>query len=174
LLRQYGLRSEDAEILAGSRALADYFEALAAATAAPPQTAANWVIGELSAALNRDSLDIEHGKISASALAGLLDRINDQSISGKIAKEVFEAMWAGEGSADQIIRAKGLTQITDSSAIEAIVQAVIQAHPAQVADYRNGKDKLIGFFVGQVMKQTGGKANPEQVNEVLKKRLAKA
>jgi aspartyl-tRNA(Asn)/glutamyl-tRNA(Gln) amidotransferase subunit B len=83
-------------------------------------------------------------------------------------------MWAGEGSADQIIRTKGLTQITDSSAIEAIVQEVIQAHPAQVADYRNGKDKLIGFFVGQVMKQTGGKANPEQVNEVLKKRLAQA
>lgn len=174
MLRQYGLRPEDAEILIGSRALADYFEALAAATAAPPQIAANWVIGELSAALNRDSLDIEHGKISASELAGLLDRINDQSISGKIAKEVFEAMWAGEGSADGIIRAKGLTQITDSSAIEAIVNAVIQAHPAQVADYRNGKDKLIGFFVGQVMKQTGGKANPEQVNEVLKKRLAKA
>jgi aspartyl-tRNA(Asn)/glutamyl-tRNA(Gln) amidotransferase subunit B len=174
LLRQYGLRSEDAEILVGSRALADYFETLAKATAAPPQTAANWVIGELSAALNRDNLDIEHGKISAAKLAGLLDRINDRSISGKIAKEVFEAMWAGEGGADQIIRAKGLTQITDSSAIEAIVQAVIDAHPVQVADYRNGKDKLIGFFVGQVMKQTGGKANPEQVNEVLKKRLARA
>jgi aspartyl-tRNA(Asn)/glutamyl-tRNA(Gln) amidotransferase subunit B len=174
LLRQYGLRPEDAEILTGSRALADYFEALAGATAAPPLTAANWVIGELSAALNRDSLDIAQGKVSAAELAGLLDRINDQSISGKIAKDVFEAMWAGEGSADQIIRTKGLTQITDTGAIAAIVEAVIEAHPAQVADYRNGKDKLIGFFVGQVMKRSGGKANPEQVNEVLKKRLAQA
>ncbi len=174
LITQYGLRPEDAEILTGSRALADYFETLAAATAAAAQIAANWVIGDLSAALNRDGLDIEHCNIRASDLAGLLDRISDQSISGKIAKEVFEAMWAGEGSADRIISAKGLMQITDSSAIDAIVQAVIQAHPAQVTDYRNGKDKLIGFFVGQVMKQSGGKANPEQVNEVLKKRLAKA
>ncbi|HSD69710.1 MAG TPA: Asp-tRNA(Asn)/Glu-tRNA(Gln) amidotransferase subunit GatB [Woeseiaceae bacterium] len=172
LQKEYALRPEDAEILIGSRALADYFEALAATTAATPQTAANWVIGELSAALNRDGLDIEHGRISAAELAGLLDRINDQSISGKIAKEVFEAMWAGEGSADRIIRARGLTQITDSSAIDAIVRAVIKAHPAQVAEYRGGKDKLIGFFVGQVMKQSGGKANPEQVNAALRKQLA--
>ncbi|MCI0516935.1 MAG: Asp-tRNA(Asn)/Glu-tRNA(Gln) amidotransferase subunit GatB [Woeseiaceae bacterium] len=172
LQKEYGLRPEDAEILIGSRALADYFEALAAATATTPQTAANWVIGELSAALNRDGLDIEQGRISADELAGLLDRIHDQSISGKIAKEVFEAMWAGEGSADRIIQARGLTQITDSSAIDAIVRAVIKAHPAQVAEYRSGKDKLIGFFVGQVMKQSGGKANPEQVNAALRKQLA--
>ncbi|HEX9852135.1 MAG TPA: Asp-tRNA(Asn)/Glu-tRNA(Gln) amidotransferase GatCAB subunit B, partial [Woeseiaceae bacterium] len=104
----------------------------------------------------------------------LLNRISDRSISGKIAKEVFEAMWAGEGSADQIIRKKGLIQITDSTAIEAIVRAVMDAHPTQVADYRSGKDKLFGFFVGQVMKQSGGRANPEQVNEILKKRLSDA
>jgi aspartyl-tRNA(Asn)/glutamyl-tRNA(Gln) amidotransferase subunit B len=174
LQSQYGLRPEDAEILIGSRELADYFESLAGTTAAPAPLAANWVIGELSAALNRDNLDIGHGKIGAAELAGLLNRISDRSISGKIAKEVFEAMWAGEGSADQIIRKKGLIQITDSAAIEAIVRAVMDAHPTQIADYRSGKDKLFGFFVGQVMKQSGGRANPEQVNEILKKRLSDA
>ena len=110
--------------------------------------------------------------ISAEDLAGLFDRIADNTISGKIAKEVFEAMWAGEGTADEIIEAKGLKQITDSSAIESIVDEVIAANPVQVAEYQAGKDKLIGYFVGQVMQKTGGKANPGQVNQILKAKLS--
>ena len=135
---------------------------------------ANWVIGDLSGALNREGLEIETSRISAADLAGLVNRIHDKTISGKIAKEVFEAMWAGEGSADAVIEARGLKQITDTSAIEAIVDKVIAANPGQAEEYRAGKEKLIGFFVGQVMKETGGKANPGQVNEILKARLSKS
>jgi aspartyl-tRNA(Asn)/glutamyl-tRNA(Gln) amidotransferase subunit B len=171
LQSQYEIKADDAEILIASRALADYFETLAGMTAVSPQVAANWVSGDFSAALNRDGLDIEQSWVDAKSLARLLDRMADGTITGKIAKEVFDAMWAGEGSADQIIDSRGLKQISDSSAIEAVVAKVIAAFPAQVADYRGGKDKLIGFFVGQVMKETGGKANPGQVNEVLKKQL---
>ncbi len=168
----YGLKVDDAVILTTLRALADFFETVAAATEAKPQLVANWVIGDLSGALNRDNLDIEQSRVAASDLAGLLDRIADDTISGKIAKEVFEAMWAGEGTADAIIEARGLKQITDSSAIEAIVDKVIAANPGQVTEYKAGKDKLIGFFVGQVMKETGGKANPGQVNKILKDKLS--
>ena len=168
----YGLRFDDAGILTASRALSDYFEAVASATDAKAQIAANWVIGDLSAALNKDGLDIEQSNIAAADLAGLLDRIQDSTISGKIAKEVFEAMWAGEGNADDVIEARGLKQITDSSAIEDVVDRIIAANPGQVADYKAGKDKLIGFFVGQVMKETGGKANPGQVNSILKDKLS--
>ena len=167
----YDIRSDDAAILTASRALADYFEEAVAATAGQPQGVANFVIGDLSGALNKQGLGIEQSPVSAQALAGLLDRIKDNTISGKIAKEVFEAMWAGEGSADDIIEAKGLKQITDASAIEAIVDKVIEANPGQVAEYKAGKDKLIGYFVGQVMKETGGKANPGQVNQILKQKL---
>ena len=169
---EYGLKSDDADILTASRALSDYFEAVASATSAKAQVAANWVIGELSGALNKDNLDIDQSRIEAGNLAGLLDRIQDNTISGKIAKEVFEAMWAGEGSADDIIEARGLKQITDSSAIEDVVDQIIAANPGQVAEYKAGKDKLIGFFVGQVMKETGGKANPGQVNAILKAKLS--
>ncbi|NOX69534.1 MAG: Asp-tRNA(Asn)/Glu-tRNA(Gln) amidotransferase subunit GatB [Gammaproteobacteria bacterium] len=168
----YGIKRDDAIILTASRPLADYFEATASASAASAQTVAHWVIGDLSAALNRDGLDIADSALSAAQLAGLLDRIDDNTISGKIAKEVFDAMWSGEGSADDVIEARGLRQITDSSAIDSIVDAVIAANPGQVAEYRAGKDKLIGFFVGQVMKETAGKANPGQVNEALKRKLA--
>ena len=168
---EYDIRPDDAAILTASQALADYFEAVAAATQGKAQGVANFVIGEVAAALNRDGLDIEQSPVSAARLAGLLDRVKDNTISGKIAKEVFEAMWAGEGTADEIIDAKGLRQITDSSAIEAIVDKVIEANPGQVAEYKAGKDKLIGFFVGQVMKETGGKANPGQVNAILKDKL---
>ncbi|MDH3275537.1 MAG: Asp-tRNA(Asn)/Glu-tRNA(Gln) amidotransferase subunit GatB [Gammaproteobacteria bacterium] len=168
----YGLRFDDAGILTASLALSDYFEAVASATDAKAQIAANWVIGDLSAALNKDGLDIEQSNIAAADLAGLLDRIQDSTISGKIAKEVFEAMWAGEGNADDVIEARGLKQITDSSAIEDVVDRIIAANPGQVADYKAGKDKLIGFFVGQVMKETGGKANPGQVNAILKDKLS--
>ena len=167
----YGLREADAEVLAVSRSMADYYEAVAKATSAKAQIAANWIVGELTGALNRDGRDITNSPVSADALAGLLDRIADNTISGKIAKEVFEAMWAGEGDADAIIDARGLKQITDSGAIDAIVDKVIAANPSQVAEYRGGKDKLIGFFVGQVMKETGGKANPAQVNQALKAKL---
>jgi len=168
----YGIKEDDAAILTMSRALADYFEAVAAATEAQAQVAANWVIGDLSGALNKEGVEIEECRIAAEDLAGLINRIHDHTISGKIAKEVFEAMWVGEGSADKVIETRGLKQITDSSAIEAIVDQVIAANPGQVAEYKAGKDKLIGFFVGQVMKETGGKANPGQVNAILKNKLA--
>ena len=168
---EYGLKGDDAEILTASRALADYFEAVVAATDATAQIAANWVIGELAGALNRDGKDIGESNISAADLAGLVSRIHDNTISGKIAKQVFEAMWDGEGSADEIIEAKGLKQITDSSAIEAVVDKVIADNPGQVAEYQAGKDKLIGFFVGKVMQETKGQANPGQVNQILKDKL---
>jgi aspartyl-tRNA(Asn)/glutamyl-tRNA(Gln) amidotransferase subunit B len=167
----YGIRADDADILTTSRALGDYFEEVVAATAGKPQGVANFVVGDLMGALNKAGLGIEDSPVSAAAVAGLLDRVKDNTISGKIAKEVFEAMWAGEGSADEIIEAKGLKQITDTSAIEAIVDSVIEANPSQVAEYKAGKDKLIGYFVGQVMKETGGKANPGQVNQILKQKL---
>jgi len=171
-VEQYKLKPADAEILTLSRALADYFEEVAENTEAAVQVAANWVIGELAAALNSEGIEISDSKIEAAALAGLLNRIADNTISGKIAKEIFDAMWSGEGGADDIIEAKGLKQITDASAIEKIVDAVIEANPGQVAEYRGGKDKLLGFFVGRVMQESGGKANPGQVNEILKKKLS--
>jgi aspartyl-tRNA(Asn)/glutamyl-tRNA(Gln) amidotransferase subunit B len=167
----HGIKRDDAAILTVSRALADYFEAAVAASDAKPQVVANWVIGDLSGALNKEGLEIEACRIPAGDLAGLINRIHDDTISGKIAKEVFEAMWAGEGDADTVIEARGLKQITDSSAIEAIVDKVIAANPGQAEEYRAGKEKLIGFFVGQVMKETGGKANPAQVNAILRTRL---
>jgi aspartyl-tRNA(Asn)/glutamyl-tRNA(Gln) amidotransferase subunit B len=169
---EYDLKKDDAAILTISRPVADYFEATIAATEAGPQLAANWIVGDLSGALNKEGLDIGESRISAKDLAGLLTRISDNTISGKIAKQVFEAMWGGEGAADEVIDAKGLKQITDSSAIEAVVDKVIEANPGQVAEYKAGKDKLIGFFVGQVMKETQGQANPGQVNQVLKAKLS--
>jgi len=172
-VEQYDLKPADAGILTVGRAVADYFEATVAAFKDNPKIVANWITGELSAALNRDGIDITDSKIAPADLAALLGRIQDGTISGKIAKEVFEAMWTAGGGADEIIEAKGLRQITDSSAIEKIVDAVIAANPDQVEQYRAGKDKVLGFFVGQVMKETGGKANPGQVNEVLKRRLRK-
>lgn len=168
---EYALKNADAEILTMNRVLADYFESVAKATSAKAQIAANWVIGDLSGQLNKEGLEIADSKIDSSALAGLIDRIADNTISGKIAKEVFEAMWAGEGSADEIIKSRGLEQITDQGEIENIVDAVIAANPGQVDEYRSGKDKLLGFFVGLVMKETGGKANPGQVNQILKEKL---
>ena len=168
---EYALKNADAEILTMNRVLADYFESVAKATSAKAQIAANWVIGDLSGQLNKEGLEIADSKIDSSALAGLIDRIADNTISGKIAKEVFEAIWAGEGSADEIIKSRGLEQITDPGEIENIVDAVIAANPGQADEYRRGKDKLLGFFVGLVMKETGGKANPGQVNQILKEKL---
>ena len=169
---EYKLSDYDARVLTASREMAAYFEAVVEASGGEPKLAANWVAGELSAGLNRSGTEIGDSKVSASALAGLLKRIADCTISGKIAKEVFEAMWDGEGDADDIIEKRGLRQITDSAAIEKIIDEVIAANPGQLEQYRGGKDKLFGFFVGQVMKATQGKANPGQVNQLLKKKLA--
>ena len=169
-IEDYGLSDYDAGVLTTARPLADYFEGVAAATG-DAKLSANWVMGELAGALNRDGLDVTRSRVSAEALAGLLRRIGDNTISGKIAKEVFEAMWAGEGQADEIIEARGLKQITDTGAIEAVIDQVLADNPAQLEQYRAGKDKLFGFFVGQVMKATRGKANPAQVNELLRARL---
>ena len=169
--RDHGLSDYDANLLTASRALAAYFEQVAA-TCGDAKLAANWIGGDLSAALNKAGLEIGDSPISASALAGLLARIQDRTLSGKLAKQVFEAMWAGEGDADAVIAAKGLRQITDTSAIETLIDAIIAANPGQVEQYRAGKDKLFGFFVGQVMRASKGQANPEQVNELLKAKLA--
>jgi aspartyl-tRNA(Asn)/glutamyl-tRNA(Gln) amidotransferase subunit B len=171
--RDFALSSYDAGVLSASRELGAYFEAvLAALGAAHAKLAANWVMGELSSALNRDAVEIGASRVAPEALSGLLARIVDQTISGKIAKEVFEAMWSEGKSADAIIEAKGLRQITDSGAIEGVIDAVIAANPKQLADYRSGKDKLFGFFVGKVMEATQRKANPAQLNELLKAKLS--
>jgi aspartyl-tRNA(Asn)/glutamyl-tRNA(Gln) amidotransferase subunit B len=167
-----GLSAYDAGVLSASRELGAYFEAVVAELgAAQAKLAANWVMGDLSSALNRDNLDIGASRVAPAALAALLARIVDATISGKIAKDVFEAMWSSGRRADDIIEAQGLKQITDSGAIEGVIDAVIAANPKQLADYRAGKDKLFGFFVGQVQKATGGKANPAQLNDLLKAKL---
>jgi aspartyl-tRNA(Asn)/glutamyl-tRNA(Gln) amidotransferase subunit B len=129
------------------------------------------VMGELAAALNRENLEIGSGRLPAARLAGLLRRIADQTISGKIAKEVFESMWSEGTDADAVIETRGLRQITDTAAIERVIDEVMAQNHAQLAAYRAGKDKLFGFFVGQVMKATGGKANPAQLNELLRRKL---
>jgi aspartyl-tRNA(Asn)/glutamyl-tRNA(Gln) amidotransferase subunit B len=168
----YGLSAYDAGVLTASRELADYYEEVVGQRTAEPKLAANWVMGELAAALNRDGLDIAQSRLSAPQLSGLLRRIGDATISGKIAKEVFEAMWASGRDADAIIDERGLRQITDVGAIERAIDEAIAKNPSQLKDYRAGKDKLFGFFVGQVMKATQGKANPAQLNELLRKKLA--
>jgi aspartyl-tRNA(Asn)/glutamyl-tRNA(Gln) amidotransferase subunit B len=170
--RDYVLSAYDAQVLTASRELAAYYEEVARALAGDPKLAANWVMGELAASLNKDGLDIGASPISAGQLAALLRRIADQTISGKIAKEVFEAMWTSGQEADAIIEAKGLRQITDTAAIERVIDEVMARNPGQLAEYRSGKDKLFGFFVGQVMKATGGKANPAELNKLLKAKLA--
>jgi len=168
---RYGLSPYDAGVLTASRELAAYYEDVVREVPAEPKLAANWVMGELAAALNKDGLDITDGKLPAERLAELLKRIADQTISGKIAKEIFEAMWADGAPADAIIEEKGLRQITDAAAIERAIDEVMAKNPGQLAEYRAGKDKLFGFFVGQVMKATQGKANPAQLNELLRKKL---
>jgi aspartyl-tRNA(Asn)/glutamyl-tRNA(Gln) amidotransferase subunit B len=168
----FGLSPYDAGVLTASRELGDYYEAVVRAIPQDPKLAANWVMGELAAALNRDGLEIGASRLPASRLAGLLRRIADGTISGKIAKEVFEAMWMTGADADAVIAEKGLQQISDPAAIETAIEEVMARSPGQLADYRAGKDKLFGYFVGQVMKATGGKANPAQLNALLRKKLA--
>jgi len=167
---QYGLSDYDADLLTASRELGDYYEQVAT-EAGDPKLAANWVNGELAAALNKASLEIGESPVSARMLAGLIARIRDNTVSGKIAKQVFEALWNGEGNADAIIAARGLEQITDTGAINTVIDDILAANPAQVAQYRGGKHKVFGFFVGQVMKATQGKANPQQVNKRLQEKL---
>jgi aspartyl-tRNA(Asn)/glutamyl-tRNA(Gln) amidotransferase subunit B len=170
-VREHGLSDYDAGVLTASREMADFFETVVARLGGQPKLAANWVMGELSGALNKENLEVTQSRVGAEALAGLLARIADDTISGKIAKEVFEAMWSEGREADAVIEARGLRQITDSSAIEQAIDAVMAGNPQQLADYRSGKDKLFGFFVGQVMKATQGKANPAQLNELLRRKL---
>jgi aspartyl-tRNA(Asn)/glutamyl-tRNA(Gln) amidotransferase subunit B len=170
-ISEYGLSTYDAGLLVQSRDEAEYFETVAKGTG-DAKLAANWMNGEVAARLNRAELEFEQLPIKADDLVGLLKRIQDNTISNKIAKDVFEAMWNGEGTADSIIEAKGLVQITDTGAIEAIIDEIIAANPKQVTEYRSGKDKMFGFFVGQAMKASKGKANPATLNDLLKQKLA--
>lgn len=171
--QNYHLSPYDANVLTASRPLADFYEAsLQAAGNTDPKLCANWVMGDLLGALNKSGLDISKSPISPILLGGLLTRIIDKTISGKIGKTIFEIMWQTPMDADTIIEQQGLKQVTDSKAIEALIDQIIQDNPEQVAGYRSGKDKLFGFFVGQVMKASQGKANPEQVNELLKQKLS--
>ncbi|MCS6786177.1 MAG: Asp-tRNA(Asn)/Glu-tRNA(Gln) amidotransferase subunit GatB [Thiobacillaceae bacterium] len=167
---ELGLSAYDAATLTSSRALAEYFEAVLAA-GAPAKPAANWVMGDLAAALNREGLDIAASRIAPAQLAGLIRRIEDGTLSSKLAKEVFAALWAGEGEVDAIIEARGLRQVSDSAELEAIIDQVIAANPKSVQEYRAGKEKAFNALVGQVMKATRGRANPQQVNALLKARL---
>ncbi len=169
--QEYQLSAYDAGALTGSRALADYFTATLAAFGGEAKLAANWVMGSVSAKLNEEDRPLADAPVSPVLLAGLLKRIADNTISSKIAKEVFEAMWAGEGDADGVIERKGLKQVTDSGAIEAIVDEVLAANAAMVEEFRAGKEKAFNALVGQAMKASKGKANPAQVNEILKRKL---
>ena len=173
---RFGLTAYDAAVLTGSRELADYFDAaVEGADAQAAKLCANWIAGPLSARLNDAGIGIDETRISPRQLRRLVQRIADGTISGKIARDVFDAVWAGEAAgddaADQIIAAKGLKQISDSGALEKIAEEVIAANTQQVADYRGGREKAFNSLVGQVMKATKGKANPQQVNEILKRKL---
>lgn len=168
----YGLSPYDAAVLTASRELADYFEAVVKAAPSDPKLCANWVTGEVAARLNKEDRDITESRVGSAALGELLCLIGDNTLSGKMAKEVFEAMWNGEGDAATIVKTRGLAQISDSGALEALIDSLLEDNPKQLADYRAGKDKLFAFFVGQAMKATQGKANPVQLNEILKRKLA--
>jgi len=178
LRKDYGLSAYDAGVLTASAELADYYETVLEKAASfpdiviSPKLAANTVMGELGGLLNRDGVEISDSRVAPAALTKLLARVADNTISGKMAKDVLEAMWDEGKEADAIIEARGWRQITDESAIEAAIDAVIAANPSQLAQYRSGKDKLFGFFVGQTMKATQGKANPARLNELLKKKLS--
>ena len=172
-MREWGLSGYDAATLTSSRELAHYFEATVALYADPKQCA-NWVMGEVASGLNNEGIGIEQCPVSPVSLAHLLMRVKDGTISGKIAKEVFQAIWRREGEVDEIIEKRGLRQISDTGAIEKIVDEVLAANASQVADYRGGKEKAFNSLVGQVMKASKGKANPAQVSEILRRRLGGA
>ena len=168
----YALDDESASILTSSIALANYFETVVKLSACEAKLCANWITGDLSAALNKTNLDITDSPVSVERLVGLLARLADNTISGKIAKQVFEELWQSTITADEIIEAKGLKQITDTGAIEAIIDGIIAANEKQVEQYRSGNEKVFAFFVGQVMKAMQGKANPAEVNKILKAKLS--
>jgi aspartyl-tRNA(Asn)/glutamyl-tRNA(Gln) amidotransferase subunit B len=170
-IRDHELPEYDASVLTVSRPLADFYERVVGSTRAKPKAAANWVIGDLMGALNREGLEIHESKVAPEALGALLDKIEDGTISGKIAKDVFEAVWNGEGGVAKIIEERGLEQISDSASIAALVDQVIAANPDQARQYRDGKTQVLGFLVGQVMKASQGKANPQQVNAMLREKL---
>jgi aspartyl-tRNA(Asn)/glutamyl-tRNA(Gln) amidotransferase subunit B len=171
-MRDYALPAYDAGLLTASRAAAQYFEALVRAAGGDAKLCANWQTGALNAALNEEDLPASEAKVGPVLLAGLLKRIADGTLSGKMAKDVFDAMWSGEGTADAIIEKRGLKQISDAGAIEKLIDEVLAANPKQVEDYRAGKEKAFNSLVGQVMQASKGKANPQQVNEILRRRLA--
>ena len=173
LVREYGVGGAEAAQLVSYREAADYFEtAVAAGGPDAARLAANWVTGELTGALNREGLRIEAAPVDAGRLGRLVRRIADGTISGRMAKTVFEEMWASDCEPDAIIETRGLRQVTDTGEIEGLVDAVLDTHPAQVAQYLAGAEKVLGFFVGQAMKRSGGKADPRQVNRTLRERLA--
>jgi len=168
---ELGLSSYDASILTASREMADFFEIVLNEVPNQAKISANWLIGEVSAQLNRDGMDMAQCPITPQQLGDMIKRIADSTISNAGAKEVFRAMWSEGGDVDSIIEAKGLKQVSDSGAIEKIVDEIIAANADKVVEYRSGKDKLFGFFVGLAMKASKGKANPAQLNEVLKRKL---
>jgi aspartyl-tRNA(Asn)/glutamyl-tRNA(Gln) amidotransferase subunit B len=170
-MSHYGLSAYDATILASSRDMANYYEEVVKISSGAAKLAANWQVSELLGALNKANLELEESPISAAQLGLLVARIADNTISGKIAKTIFEALWNKEGEVDDIITQRGLKQVTDHSSIEKMIDDIIAAHPQHVAEYRAGKEKLFGFFVGQAMKASGGRLNPQQLNELLKKKL---
>jgi len=166
------LNEYDADVLTSQKSLADYFEIMLKDNKKNAKLCANWVMGELSASLNKHQLDIENSPISANNLSQLIARIGDDTISGKIAKDVFKVMWDGEGSADAIIESKGLKQVTDTAAIEAIIDEIIANNAPQVEQFKSGNEKILGFFVGQAMKASQGKANPKLLNQLLRAKLS--
>ena len=173
-MRDYGLSLYDASSLIEERATADWYEAVVTGGGGKrdPKIAANWTISELFGALNKAGLDLADSRVSAEALGGLIDLIGDGTISGRIAKDVFAEMFATGNDAATIVEEKGLRQVSDTGEIEAVIDAVLAENQDKVAEYRSGKDKLFGFFVGQTMKRSGGKANPGMVNDLLKAKLA--
>jgi len=170
-IKEFDLKSSDADVLTAQKDLSDYFEACVKAADGNAKLCANWVQGEIIGALNKNNIALSESKVTAKLLGGMIKRIADKTISGKIAKTVFEAMWNGEGTADEIIKIKGLKQVTDTGAIETVIDEIIANNPNQVEQYRSGKEKVFGFFVGQTMKAMQGKANPQTVNEILKAKL---
>ena len=171
-ISEFGLSGYDAELLAADKDLADFFEEVNAVSKSP-KLSANWIMGELSAELNKENLTIRESKITSNKLGQLILRIEDGTISGKIAKEIFEKLWSSDNEVDEIIQSEGLEQVTDDKEIESMIDEVINSNPEQLEQYRSGKDRLFGFFVGQVMKASQGKANPKQVNDILRKKLEK-
>ena len=169
---EYGLSSYESQIIASSKSMADFFES-SLASVKNYSLLANWIIGDISAYLNKELIEIHESKLNPENIAMLINRIDDQTISGKIAKSIFEEMCTNGSSPDQIIESKGLKQITDNDSIEKVVDEVIGNNSEQVKGYQSGKEKLFGFFVGQVMKKTQGKANPKTVNRILKEKLTK-